>query len=97
VGTIRGLSDRLLGPGAGPFLRSVFVRVFDWEMLTASAAAKGVTVGIMLTVRVCFAATGQVFWAAGARITAANIAVGCPGNGGCARGPPSFGGHSWLR
>ena len=76
-----GFYDGLFGPGTGAFLIFVFVRVFGWEMLTASASAKVVNVGTNVAALAFFAATGQVLWAAGALMAAANIAGGFTGTG----------------
>ena len=77
-----GFYDGLFGPGTGAFLIFVFVRVFGWEMLTASASAKVVNVGTNVAALAFFAATGQVLWVAGALMAAANIAGGFAGDRG---------------
>jgi uncharacterized membrane protein YfcA len=81
AGAVLGFYDGLFGPGTGAFLIFVFVRVFGWEMLTASASAKVVNVGTNATALAYFAATGQVLWLAGALMAAANIAGGVLGTG----------------
>jgi uncharacterized membrane protein YfcA len=80
-GAALGFYDGVFGPGTGAFLIFVFVRVFDWEILTASASAKVANVGTHLSALAFFAATGQVLWAAGAPMAGANIARGLAGTG----------------
>jgi uncharacterized membrane protein YfcA len=74
TGATLGFYDGFFGPGTGAFLMFVFVRVFGWDLLTASAAARVVNVATNLTAFAFFAATGNVLWLTGLVMAACNVA-----------------------
>jgi len=74
AGAVLGFYDGFFGPGTGAFLMFVFVRVFGWDLLTASAAARVVNVATNLTAFGFFGATGNVLWLTGTVMAACNIA-----------------------
>jgi uncharacterized membrane protein YfcA len=80
TGAAMGFYDGFFGPGTGAFLMFVFVRVFGWDLLMASAAARVVNVATNLTALAFFAATGNVLWLTGGVMAACNIAGSVAGS-----------------
>ncbi len=74
VGLIIGLYDGFFGPGTGSFLIFLFVRLFGFDFLRASAVAKIVNVACNLAALALFAAVGPVFWAVGLLMAIFNMA-----------------------
>jgi uncharacterized membrane protein YfcA len=73
VGALIGLYDGFFGPGTGSFLIFLFVRVFGFDFLRASAVAKLVNVACNLAALTLFAGLGHVFWQLGLLMAACNI------------------------
>jgi uncharacterized membrane protein YfcA len=80
IGAGLGFYDGFFGPGTGAFLMFAFVRVFGWDLLMASAAARVVNVATNLTALLFFAATGNVLWLTGLVMAACNIAGSVAGS-----------------
>ncbi|CAG1000560.1 putative membrane transporter protein YfcA [Burkholderiales bacterium] len=74
VGLALGFYDGFFGPGTGMFLIFIFVRVFGYDFLSASAAAKVVNFGTNLAALAYFIPTGHVLWLVGLGMAVANIA-----------------------
>ncbi len=73
VGSGIGLYDGLFGPGTGSFLIFLFVRVFGFDFLRASAVAKFVNVACNLSALVWFGYAGHVLWQLGLMMAVCNI------------------------
>jgi uncharacterized membrane protein YfcA len=73
VGALIGLYDGFFGPGTGSFLIFLFVRVFGFDFLRASAVAKLVNVACNLAALTLFAGLGHVFWQLGLVMAVCNI------------------------
>lgn len=73
VGALIGLYDGFFGPGTGSFLIFLFVRVFGFDFLRASAVAKLVNVACNLAALALFAGLGHVFWQLGLIMAVCNI------------------------
>lgn len=69
-----GFYDGFFGPGTGNFLIFLFVRVFGFDFLHASAGAKVVNVACNLAALLIFAGKGHVMWPYAGLIAACNIA-----------------------
>jgi len=74
VGALIGLYDGFFGPGTGSFLIFLFVRVFGFDFLRASAVAKLVNVACNLAALALFAGLGHVLWQLGLVMAACNVA-----------------------
>jgi len=73
LGAAIGFYDGVFGPGTGSFLIFLFVRVFAFDFLHASAAAKVVNLGTNLAALLFFVPTGHVLWAVALPMAACNI------------------------
>jgi uncharacterized membrane protein YfcA len=62
VGGALGFYDGFFGPGMGSFLIFVFIGVFGFDFLTASASAKVINVATNLAALLLFAFTGHVLY-----------------------------------
>ena len=62
VGAVIGFYDGFFGPGTGSFLIFIFVGVFGFNFLSASAAAKVVNTATNLSTVIYFAWTGHVIY-----------------------------------
>ena len=62
TGGALGFYDGFFGPGTGSFLIFLFVGVFGFDFLAASAAAKVVNLGSNFAAALYFAATGQALY-----------------------------------
>lgn len=74
VGGIVGFYDGLFGPGTGSFLVFLFVRVFGYDFLRASAVAKVVNVATNLAALLWFSYSGHINWRIGLLMAVFNIA-----------------------
>ncbi|WP_028311045.1 sulfite exporter TauE/SafE family protein [Derxia gummosa] len=74
LGAAIGFYDGVFGPGTGSFLIFLFVRVFAFDFLHASASAKVVNLGTNLASLLFFIPTGHVMWAAALPMAACNMA-----------------------
>ncbi|MBL8473206.1 MAG: TSUP family transporter [Rhodocyclaceae bacterium] len=72
-GTLIGFYDGFFGPGTGSFLIFVFIRLFGWDFLHASAAAKVVNLATNLGALAYFLDHGQVLPQLGLAMAAANF------------------------
>jgi hypothetical protein len=62
VGTGIGFYDGFFGPGTGSFLIFIFIGLFGFDFLTASASAKGINLATNLAAVLAFAAHGYVLY-----------------------------------
>ena len=69
-----GFYDGVFGPGSGSFLLFLFVKVFGFDFLNASASAKLVNLGTFSGSLLYFIPTGNFLWMIGAMVAACNIA-----------------------
>ncbi|MGN8554422.1 UNVERIFIED_CONTAM: TSUP family transporter, partial [Microbacterium sp. SLM126] len=74
AGAAIGFYDGVFGPGTGSFLMIVFVRVFGYDFLHASASAKFVNLATNLAALLLLAAKGHVWWQLGIVMAVANVA-----------------------
>jgi len=74
AGAAIGFYDGVFGPGTGSFLMIVFVRVFGYDFLHASASAKIVNLATNLAALLLLAAKGHVWWQLGIVMALANVA-----------------------
>ncbi|SDD14623.1 hypothetical protein SAMN05216345_106190 [Cupriavidus sp. YR651] len=74
AGAAIGFYDGVFGPGTGSFLMIVFVRVFGYDFLHASASAKVVNLATNLAALLLLAAKGHVWWQLGLVMAVANVA-----------------------
>jgi uncharacterized membrane protein YfcA len=73
-GGVIGFYDGVFGPGSGSLLLFMFVRVFGFDFLNASASAKLVNLGTFLAALVFFIPSGNVLWKIGGVVAICNIA-----------------------
>jgi uncharacterized membrane protein YfcA len=74
AGAAIGFYDGVFGPGTGSFLMIVFVRVFGYDFLHASASTKVVNIATNLAALLLLASKGHVWWQLGAVMAVANVA-----------------------
>lgn len=74
TGFTLGFYDGLFGPGTGAFLIFVFVRIFGYDFLHASAAAKLVNFATNLAALSFFAGHGHLLWRVAALMAVCNVA-----------------------
>ena len=72
-GAMIGFYDGIFGPGTGSFLLFLFVKVFAFDFLNASASAKLVNVATNIAAMFFFIPTGHVIWTAAAILAVCNI------------------------
>lgn len=68
-----GFYDGFFGPGTGNFLVFLFVRVFGFDFLHATASAKVVNVACNLAALMYFGANGHVIWRLAGLLAVCNI------------------------
>lgn len=68
-----GFYDGVFGPGTGAFLVFVFVRVFGYDFLHASAAAKFVNVATNAAALVFFVGHGHLLWPVAGLMAVCNV------------------------
>jgi len=73
-GGLIGFYDGLFGPGTGSFLVFLFVRLFGYSFLSASAAAKVVNVACNIAALGYFIPAGFVWWKIGLAMALLNVA-----------------------
>lgn len=71
-GGLIGFYDGVFGPGSGSFLLFLFVKVFGFDFLNASASAKVVNIGTFSSALLFFIPTGNVLWKIGLTIALCN-------------------------
>jgi len=74
IGAGVGFYDGVFGPGTGSFLVFLFVRVFGYDFLRASAVSKVVNIATNLAALVWFGYSGHVIWQLGLLMAVFNIA-----------------------
>ena len=80
TGLLLGFYDGVFGPGTGAFLVFVFVRLFGYDFLHASAAAKLVNLATNAAALVFFAGHGHLLWAAAGLMAVCNVAGAIAGS-----------------
>lgn len=74
AGGVIGFYDGFFGPGTGSFLLFLFVGLFGFDFLTASASAKVVNLATNLSAVAYFAATDNLLYRVGLPMAVCNIA-----------------------
>jgi len=74
TGAAIGFYDGVFGPGTGSFLMIIFVRVFGYDFLHASASSKVVNLATNLAALLLLASKGHVWWQLGIVMAIANVA-----------------------
>ncbi len=74
IGAVIGFYDGFFGPGTGSFLVFLFVRVFSFDFLSASATAKIVNVACNFAALMWFGYSGHVLWLIGLMMAICQIA-----------------------
>jgi len=74
IGGSVGFYDGVFGPGTGSFLVFLFVRVFGYDFLRASAVSKVVNIATNLAALSWFSYSGHVIWQLGLLMAVFNIA-----------------------
>uniref|UniRef100_Q46VW1 Probable membrane transporter protein n=2 Tax=Burkholderiaceae TaxID=119060 RepID=Q46VW1_CUPPJ len=74
AGAAIGFYDGVFGPGTGSFLMIVFVRVFGYDFLHASASTKVVNLATNLAALLLLASKGHIWWQLGLVMAVANVA-----------------------
>ncbi len=74
TGTVIGFYDGFFGPGTGSFLIFVFIGIFGFSFLAASASAKAINFTTNLAAVIYFIATGNVLYQIALPMAACNIA-----------------------
>jgi uncharacterized membrane protein YfcA len=69
-----GLYDGFFGPGTGSFLMLLFIRVYGFDFLNASIAARAINVATNAGALVFFGVHGEVHWGLGLALGACNAA-----------------------
>jgi uncharacterized membrane protein YfcA len=73
IGGVIGFYDGFFGPGTGSFLVFLFVRIFGFDFLGASAVAKIVNVACNFAALVWFGYSGHLLWQLGALMAVCQI------------------------
>ena len=73
VGACIGFYDGFFGPGTGSFLVFLFVRVFGFDFLSASAVDKIVNVACNFAALLWFGYSGHLVWQLGAMMAVAQV------------------------
>ncbi|MBV4484517.1 TSUP family transporter [Pseudomonas sp. SWRI153] len=73
-GGLIGFYDGVFGPGSGSLLLFIFVKVFGFDFLNASASAKLVNLGTFSAALIFFVPSGNVLWAVGGVVALCNMA-----------------------
>ncbi|MBJ7309338.1 TSUP family transporter [Rugamonas sp. CCM 8940] len=74
IGSAIGFYDGFFGPGTGSFLVFLFVRVFGFDFLGASAVAKVVNVACNFSALLWFGYSGHLVWQLGLTMAVCQIA-----------------------
>lgn len=74
VGVVIGFYDGFFGPGTGSFLIFIFIGLFGFDFLTASASAKAINFATNLAAVIVFAAHGDVLYQFALPMGACNVA-----------------------
>lgn len=73
-GGLIGFYDGVFGPGSGSLLLFIFVKIFGFDFLNASASAKLVNLGTFSAALIFFIPSGNVLWAVGGVVALCNMA-----------------------
>lgn len=73
IGAVIGFYDGFFGPGTGSFLIFLFIGVFGFNFLWASASAKVINLGTNLASVIYFAAAGHIVWEIALPMGACNV------------------------
>ena len=73
VGSSVGFYDGFFGPGTGSFLVFLFVRLFGFDFLGASAVAKVVNVACNISALLWFWKSGHLLWEVGLAMAVCNV------------------------
>jgi uncharacterized membrane protein YfcA len=73
IGSGIGFYDGFFGPGTGSFLVFLFVRIFGFDFLGASAVAKVVNVACNFSALIWFGYSGHLIWQLGALMAVCQI------------------------
>jgi uncharacterized membrane protein YfcA len=65
VGAVIGFYDGFFGPGTGSFFIFIFVRIFGYDFLHASASAKVLNVACNVAALIWFGFSGHIMWMLG--------------------------------
>ena len=74
VGVVIGFYDGFFGPGTGSFLIFIFIGLFGFDFLTASASAKAINFATNLAAVIAFATRGDVLYHYALPMGACNVA-----------------------
>ncbi|HMJ92171.1 MAG TPA: TSUP family transporter [Candidatus Acidoferrum sp.] len=74
VGMVLGFYDGFFGPGTGSFLIFLFIGLFRFDFLTASASAKVINFATNLAAGLAFGLAGNILWKYGAAMAVCNVA-----------------------
>ena len=74
VGVVIGFYDGFFGPGTGSFLIFIFIGLFGFDFLTASASAKAINFATNLAAVIVFAAHGDILYHYALPMAACNVA-----------------------
>lgn len=80
TGAVLGFYDGFFGPGTGAFLIFIFVRLFGYDFLNASANAKVINTVTNFAALLYFIPTGNVLWLAAAIMAVSNVAGSVTGS-----------------
>lgn len=72
-GALIGFYDGIFRPGTGSFLLFLFVKVFAFDFLNASASAKLVNVATNIAAMFFFIPSGHILWMAGIILAVCNV------------------------
>ena len=78
IGSI-GFYDGFFGPGTGSFLMLLFIRLYGFDFLHASAGARTINVATNAGALLLFGAHGEIQWALGTALAVCNAAGGVLG------------------
>lgn len=79
TGSILGLYEGLIGPGTGSFLLFVFITLFGYDFLHASAHAKIINMAASIGALIFFIAKGFVVWSIAIPVAICNMLGGYVG------------------
>ncbi|MDV2470158.1 TSUP family transporter [Acinetobacter chinensis] len=79
LGGLIGFYDGIFGPGTGSFLIFLFIKVFAFDFLNASASAKLVNLGTMCAALLYFVPAGHIILQAGLILAVCNMLGGLTG------------------
>ncbi len=74
VGVVIGFYDGFFGPGTGSFLIFIFIGVFGFDFLTASASGKVINLATNVAAVIIFAAGGHILYEYALPMAACNVA-----------------------